>query len=421
MARRTNTFVVRPRSEQDAELLHELLDASASLWNELTFERRQQYFDGDSIWDTVDYRKQYVGVLGSATAQQLIRKSKSAWKSFFSLQEKGEHCSPPGYWGNEDDGRTLRTYIRNDQYTLEMGDRSRLEIPVGKELKEKYGLGYTERLRLEVAGVPKWDGKQGRLELYYDETTAQFRAFQPVIVDDSRLDAPLASEEAALDIGANNLVACTTTTGQQYLYHGRILFDQFRDTTREIARLQSKLREGRYSSNRIRQLYRGRTRRRDHAQNALVRDLLERLYDEGVSTLYVGDLTDVLETHWSVRANEKTHSFWAFRAFIARLACTAEEFGITVEARSEAWTTQTCPNCGSTTDTIRHQDTFTCSCGFEGHADLVASESFLRRQTDVPRPMARPVRFEWDSHEWLESSRSHESPKEARTDQSIHG
>jgi len=419
--RRTNTFVVRPRSEQDAELLHELLDASASLWNELTYERRQNYFDGDSIWDTDDYRKQYVGVLGSATAQQLIRKSKSAWKSFFSLKEKGERCSPPGYWGNEEDGRTLRTYIRNDQYTLEMGDRSRLEIPVGKELKEKYDLGFAECLRLEVAGVPKWDGKQGRLELYYDKSSNQFRAFQPVSVDNSRLDTPLASEEAALDIGANNLVACTTTTGQQLLYEGRDLFERFRETAREIARLQSKLREGRYSSKRIRTLYQQRTRRRDHAQNTLVRDLLERLYDEGISTVYVGDLTDVLETHWSVRANEKTHNFWAFKKFIDRLACTAEEYGISVEARSEAWTSQTCPNCGSTTDTIRHQDTLTCSCGFEGHADLVASESFLRRQTDVTRPMARPVRFEWDDHNWSGKSHPHESLKEVRTDRSIHG
>ena len=74
-----------------------MLDASASLWNELTYERRQQYFDGESVWNTADYRKRYVGVLGSATAQQLIRKSKSAWESFFSLKEKGKQCSPPGY------------------------------------------------------------------------------------------------------------------------------------------------------------------------------------------------------------------------------------------------------------------------------------------------------------------------------------
>jgi len=96
----------------------------------------------------------------------------------------------------------LRTYIRNDQYTLETGERSRLEIPVGQDL--------------------------------------------------------------------NNLVACTTTTGQQYLYDGRDLFARFRETTEEVARLQSKLREGRYGSRRIRRLYRKRTRRRDHAQDALV-------------------------------------------------------------------------------------------------------------------------------------------------------
>ena len=420
--KRTNTFVVRPRSEQDRELLHDLLDASASLWNELTYERRQQYFEGESVWDTDDYRKRYVGVLGSATAQQLIRKSKSAWKSFFSIKEKGEQCSPPGYWGSEDDGRVLRTYVRNDQYTLEMGDRSRLEIPVGKELKEKYDLGHTERLRLEVAGAPKWDGNQGRLELYYDEPSGQFRAFQPVTVDNSRLDSPLANETAALDIGANNIVACTITTGEQYLYEGRDLFERFHETTQRIAELQSKLEGGQYSSKRISRLYRRRTRRRDHVMDALARDLVERLYDQGVSTMYVGNLTDVLETHWSVRANAKLHNFWAFRAFIDRLSYTAEEYGITVEVRTEAWTSQTCPNCGSTEDTTRHQDTLTCSCGFEGHADLTASETFLRRQeTDVPRPMARPVRFEWDDHRWSGKSHPHESPKEVRTNRSIHG
>ncbi len=275
-----------------------------------------------------------VGVLGSATAQQVIRKNSEAWRSFFAAKEDGEDTAPPGYWGNEDDGRELRTYIRNDQYTLETGGRSRLEIPVGQDLKEKYGLGYHERLRLKVSGDPKWEGEQGRLELYYDEVDDTFRAIQPVTVPDSRRDSPLAEESAALDVGANNLVACTTTTGQQYLYEGRDLFVHFRETTEEIARLQSKLREDRYSSRRIQCLYRKRTRRRDHAQDALVRDLIERLYDEGVATVYVGDPTDVLSEHWSARVNEKTHQFWAYRSFIDRLATTAEEYGITVEVRS---------------------------------------------------------------------------------------
>ncbi|MFT4958684.1 MAG: transposase [Halobacteriales archaeon] len=98
--RRTNTFTVVPRSDADEELLGRMLDASASLWNELTYERRQQFFEGESVWNTTDYRKQYVGVLGSATAQQVIRKSDEAWKSFFALLEDPDaDANLPGYWG----------------------------------------------------------------------------------------------------------------------------------------------------------------------------------------------------------------------------------------------------------------------------------------------------------------------------------
>ena len=435
--KRANSFEVIPQSEADEELLRRLLDASAALWNEITYERREHYADPDGdVWDISEYRGRYGGTLGASTVQQIERKNREAWRSFFALQKKGEANGKPGFWGNADDGRELRTYIRNTSYSVEWGGYSRLEILVGKDLKDQYGLGHRERLRLEVRGNPNWNeyDKQGRLELFRDENAQTFRAFQPVTIDNSRLAQPLASEEAALEIGSNNLVACTTTTGQQYLYEGRDLFERFRETTHEIARLQSLLDDGRYSSHRIRSLYRRRTRRRDHAQDALVRDhaqdalvrdLIERLHAEGVSTVYVGALTDVLDTHWSVRANEKTHNFWAFRAFIKRLICTAEEYGVSVEIRSEAWTSQECPQCGSTDRTTRHRDTLTRPCGFEGHADLTASETFLRRhqnlrgsdwrtrrsasrqrQINVARPMARPVRLKWDDHGWSESPRS---------------
>ena len=313
----------------------------------------------------------------------------------------------------------MRTYIRNDQYTLETGERSHLEIPVGQALKDKYGLGYHERLRLEVAGEPKWNGGQGRLEIQYDEMADTFRAFQTVTIPNSRQDSPLAEESAALDVGADNLVACTTTTGRQYLYDGRELFGRFRETTEEIARLQSKLREGRYSSRRIQRLYCTQTRRRDHAQDALVRDVIERLYDKGVATVYVGDLTDVLSTHWSARVNEKTHQFWAYRSFVDRLATTAEEYGITVEIRSEAYTTAECPVCSEHEDIDRDGDAFRCSRGYESHADLDASPMFLERQAGETAvgSMARPVRLRWDDHTWSELSYSPEeaSPNEERT------
>ena len=434
MTKRTNTFTVRPLSDGGEQLLRDVLDASAALWNETNYERLMRYndedgYDGEAVWDadTGQLEGKYKGVLGASTAQQVIRTNSESWRGFFRHKDQyhddsntsvTEHPDPPGFRGNEDEGRHLKTVIRNTSYTVEWGDRSRLEILVGQELKDRYD--HTGRLRLEITGEPNWPDyqKQGRLELWYDEIDDTFRASQPVTVSADARDPPLASEKAALDIGANTLVACTTTTGQQYLYEGRQLFQRFRDTTRHIAELQSKLEDGRYSSERIRRLYRTRTRRREHVQEALCRDLLERLYDEGVDTVYIGELTDVLDKHWSVEINAKTHNFWAFRQFTERLACTAWEYGISVEVRSEAWTSQECPKCGSTDRTTRHQETLTCSCGFEGHADLTASETFLKRHTeDANRPMARPVRFEWDDHRWSESPRSHR-PKGQRTNRS---
>ncbi|WP_336339417.1 RNA-guided endonuclease InsQ/TnpB family protein [Haloarcula brevis] len=432
--KRTNTFAVRPLSDTRELLLRDLLDASAALWNEVNYQRLMRYndedgFEDEDVWnaDTGSLEGKYKGVLGASTAQQVIRKNSEAWRGFFDTKKTyhdgsntsvTEHPEPPGFRGNKDDGRVLKGVIRNDAYTVEWGERSRLEILVESELKDRYD--HTGRLRLEIAGDPNWPDyeKQGRLDLWYDETDSIFRASQPVTVTDTR-ETPLADEKAALDIGANNLVACTTTTGDQYLYEGRDLFNRFRETTREIARLQSKLQEDQYSSERIRRLYRKRTRRRDHAQEALCRDLIEWLYEDGVDTVYIGGLTDVLDTHWSVETNAKTHNFWAFKQFTERLACTAEEYGISVEVQSEAWTSQECPQCGSTDRTKRHQDTLTCPCGFEGHADLTASETFLKRHTEkAVRSMARPVRFEWDDHNWSGTPHPHESPKEQRTDPS---
>ena len=407
--KRANQFDVRPRSEKEREVFKRWLDASASLWNETNYARRQAFLSDESVWnaDTGSLEGKYKGVLSSSVAQQVIRKNSEAWRSFFDLNEKyhagklDEKPSPPGYWGNGEDGRVLRTYVRNDQYTIQFGNRSRLEVPIGSDLKDELGLNRNQRLRVEIAGDPKWSGEQNRLELVYDELEDTFRAFQPVTVDDSQLDSPLASHEAALDVGANNLVACTTTTGSQYLYDGRDLFEGFRQTTERIAELQALLEDQRESSKRIDRLYRTRTNQRNHAQDTLVRDLAERLYDEGVSTLYVGDIKDVLSTHWSPPVNEKTHNFWAYRRFINRLESVCEEYGITVEEESEAWTSQECPECGEREETIRHEDSLTCPCGFEGHADLVASESFLRQQTEVG-PMARPVYLKWNNHSWRE-------------------
>ena len=90
---RTNTFAVRPLSEDGEQVLRDLLDASAALWNEANFQRLMRYNDGDGfkggVWDadTGRLEGQYKGVLGASTAQQVIAKNSEAWRGFFRLKD----------------------------------------------------------------------------------------------------------------------------------------------------------------------------------------------------------------------------------------------------------------------------------------------------------------------------------------------
>jgi len=108
--KRVNTFEIVPQTENDKGCLLRLLDASASLWNELTYERRQNYFGDGDVWDTSN-------TVDSTTASSEARPSN---RSRAKTRKRGGRSSPlkrkartltPSYWGNEEEGRELRTYI----------------------------------------------------------------------------------------------------------------------------------------------------------------------------------------------------------------------------------------------------------------------------------------------------------------------
>jgi len=246
-----------------------------------------------------------------------------------------------------------------------MGRTLRLEILVGQDLKEEYGLGYQERLSARGSGRSELEGvrqtgpvgtvlrrrerdvqglsashnrqfstgtptggrnrrsghrrKQYRRLYGFDWRSVPVRGPRPVqaVPRDYATDRRTAIEapRRPVQFEANRLTVSTPDATAQPR-NGR-------DRSR---RDRTAVRRGRFDS----------ICRRSHRRTR--------------------------ETHWSVRTNTKLHNFWAFRRFIGRITDTAEEFGITVEVRTEAWTSQTCPNCGSTENTTRHQDALTCTC-----------------------------------------------------------
>jgi putative transposase len=436
---RTNEYTAEPISDRYRQCLFDWLASQPPLWNQINYRRRQQYFseDGD-VWE-VEYSElydDYAPILGKATCQQIARKNSEAWRSFLELlnQYHGddssvtEKPSPPGYGGNRDDGYELHGLVRNDLYTLDWGeDRSTLEFGVGEVLEDKYDFEYQERVTLEVSGDPQWSGDDCRLEFVYDEAANTLRVKHPVrirpdSIREQRLDAfthtlnpENATHAAAIDVGANNTLAIVTTTGETAVYHARPQFERFRQYSRRIAELQSTLPDDQYTSRRIQRLYDERRRRRDHGRDAAVKHAAEWLLERNVDEVYIGDLSGVLDAHWSAVVNEKTHNFWSHVGLLDRLDLTLGDVGIGVEEVSEQDSSSTCPECRSEA-VVRDGDGFRCrDCGLDAHADVVGAWNMLQNEVG---PMARPAAlsaerdrdaptdgayWEWDDHDWTPS------------------
>ncbi|AKH97892.1 RNA-guided endonuclease InsQ/TnpB family protein [Halanaeroarchaeum sulfurireducens] len=434
---RTNTYTATPVNDRYRECLFDWLAAHAPLWNQITYRRRQQYFgeDGD-VWDAeyTDLYEQYAPLLGKATCQQIARKNSEAWRSHFELlslyREESDRAvtekpSPPGYWGNRDDGYELHGIVRNDLYTFDWNkDKSTVEFGVGDVLEDRYDFAYNERVTLEVRGDPQWRGDDSRLELIYDEHTDTLRVQHPVRIqsDDVQeqrqdafthtLDPENTTQSAAIDVGANNTLAVVTENGDTAVYHARPEFDRFQQHSERIATLQSELPDDQYTSNQIHRVYEHRTRQRNHSRDAAVKHAAEWLLGRNVDTVYVGDLTDVLSTHWSAEVNEKTHAFWSHRQLVDRITLTLGDVGITVTETGECESSSQCPACGNVGVT-RSGDSFRCdACGLEAHADVAGAWNILQSEVG---PMARPAGlsaergrdapadgayWQWNDHEW---------------------
>nr|WP_276278619.1 transposase [Halomicroarcula sp. SYNS111] len=333
-----------------------------------------------------------------------------AWRSHFELlslyrdesnQTVTERPSPPGYWGNREDGYELHGLIRNDLYTFDWNEqRSTLEFGVGDVLEDRYDFEHNERVTLNVRGEPHWRGDDSRLELIYEEHADQLRVQHPVRIQSDNLreqrqaafthtlDPENTTQSAAIDVGANNTIAVVTETGDTAVYHARPEFERFQQLSEQLAELQSELPDNRFTSKRIQRLYDERSWKRDHARDAAVKHAAEWLLARNVDTVYVGDLTNVLETHWSTDVNEKTHGFWSHRQLVERITLTLGDVGITVTETGEYNSSSECPTCGSDAVT-RNGDSFRCeACELEAHADVAGAWNILQSAVG---PMARPA------------------------------
>jgi putative transposase len=317
--------------------LKDLAIAAAKCWNEVNWLRMQQFKRGDRVnfneTEKEVYRK-YKHML-KVNAQQVARKNAENWRSFFSLiKDKKEgklpkwfKPKPPGYWKDERGNYKLMVIVRNDRYEIDEENRTIY-------LKDF-------KLTLKFKGKLKWHGKQGRLEIIYDEVRRSWYAHIPVEVENGvKVEGNL---RASVDLGIVNLATVYVEDGSWYVFKGGSVLSQYEYYSKRIAVVQKTLaRHKQKKSRHLKLLHDKRRRFLKHVLNSMVRKIMEELKEKGVGEVVVGHPKEIFRNH----GNKLTANFWNYRYIIKRFEEIGEELGVKVIKTDETCTSKTCSLCG---------------------------------------------------------------------------
>jgi len=403
--KRANVVRLLPSGFQERKL-RKLANASAKLFNEVNYERRQQFFRGEKVdfkstWDK--YYDKYKGILG-VNAQAVLQKNNEAWSSFFSLLElKGKlpphtnNVSPPRYW-KESKKRKLILVVRQDRY----------EVDEYKLVLKDFGL------EIEFAGRLRWYGKQGRLEIHYDdawyasipvdvgvEVTKTGKKSKWIVTGERKsiqIASPKGNKIASIDLGINVLASVLVDDGTWLLYKGVRIKEDYFYLQRKIAEAQSLADRARnlgehkaYEelNREKRRLFKKLTRRLLHLYRNLASNLLERLHDQGVSIIHLGYPFNIAQE----KGNKFTVNLWLYRELMNIIELKAQEYGMKVYEVVEYNTSK---YCAYHNVEVRRKPRGVVSCpkGHKLHSDLNGALNTLKKAIGiVVSTVKKPLSF----------------------------
>jgi putative transposase len=408
------TIVVRlfPSGHQQRKL-RKFAEESAKLWNEINYERRQQFFRQKKVnfkdtWDK--YYEKYKKVLG-VNAQAVLQKNNEAWSSFFSLLKQKppfiNHVSPPGYW-KEDEKRKLILVVRQDRY--EVDDEVRHVILL-KDWK----------IEIPFEGRLRWFGAQGRLEIHVMGN--KFYAHIPVDVGrtvakksnkpmkDSlvihgereriQVERPKGEKVASIDLGINMLATVVVDDGTVLFYRGSLVksdYFYFQKKIAELDKLKSeaeKIQEVEAREEVLRErkrVFAKLYRRLLHYYRTLASHLAKSLWDLGVSTVYLGYPYFISQD----KGNKFTVNMWSYRKLIDAIVNKLHEYGIITYLVVEYNTSRFCAYHGVKVER-KPRGVINCPFAHKGHklhSDVNGALNIMRLGVKkIVNALSKPLSF----------------------------
>ena len=318
--------------------------------------------------------------LHSQTVQAIIQSYFDGLKSYFEVKRSDDTAKPPK--------RTPKFYkIRWIQNGISFKDGV-VRLSNGKG---------SEPITL------KSDARPTYVEMYFQRGNYYFSLVYKVQTPPKRKTG----KTVAVDMGEIHPIV-SHDGKQTIIYNGRLLRALRQYLNKFKAHIQSKMDRCKHRSNHWYRLR--RVKQKILAKlNAQIKDAEHKITSRFISdcirakadTIVIGDLTGIRDrAKYSKKSNQKIHQ-WAYARLQSMICYKAELAGLKIKFVSEAYTSQTCPQCGNRKKTTNRN--YHCNhCGFEYHRDGVGAINIWNKVSGyllhpVVGAMASPigVRFDW--------------------------
>ena len=295
----TKVLQTKKHHEVDLNILAHLCYHSARLYNVGLYSVRQHYFNTKSYLSyftncKVCKTNENYGILLSDASQQILKLVDRDMQSFFkllTLKKAGKYSAAvrlPKYKKPE----SLSTYVIQGRSCRIQKDGT-VAIGLTKEFRELYGIDDRRILFTipkniqnviefkEIRIIPQYEGKQFSIEFIY-ESNKQFRKAE-------------GDGYMSIDLGVSNLASCTIFSNgdaSQFIVDGRRLKNINHYYNKKATMLNGTYAKNKNisSSNtkRMMRLMNGRYNRINDYFNRVVKILVNKCLDNGVTTLVIG-------------------------------------------------------------------------------------------------------------------------------------
>jgi len=249
-------------------------------------------------------------------------------------------------------------------------------------------------INIKVKNIPQ---NLVRIELIFDKILKI-----ALIYWEEKEISQIGNNTCAVDLGEIHAITTIDSNGNSLIITGRELRSIQRFQNKELGKLERKLSKSKKDSNNykkirkaIRKLCSKTNAKKKNCFHKISKIFVDYCIENRIKTVIIGDLNNFnmnLKNTKRKKGQKQRLAQWSYGKLINMIEYKLKNEGIKLIEISEAYTSQTCPNCGNKYKPTSRN--YICKmCSYTQHRDIVGAMNIYKKYTGLKIKQVKPLKY----------------------------